>query len=221
MVEESKSGPTITRASRRASKTRRRLLDAALLVFGDLGVESCTVENITERADLGKGTFYRHFEDKAALIRTLLEMAVDQIIERMPRPEKPRTLDDAVDHIVRAHIAFFMDFTTTYAFLLQNQLTARSRRGFPLMHDEPLLRYIAAVESQLAGARPLAANPRQVRMAACALSGWMAGFFAAGGLALKREELAASADDLCQMALHGIATTLVRPPLREQARQSA
>ena len=171
MVEDSKLGQNTTRASRRALKTRRRLLDAALLVFGDLGVESCTVENITERADLGKGTFYRHFEDKAALIRTLLEMAVDQLIERMPRPEKSRPLDDAVDQIIRAHIAFYMDFTTTYAFLLQNQLTARSRRGIALMHDEPLLRYIVAIESQLSAVRATADNPRRLRMAACALAG--------------------------------------------------
>lgn len=221
MADEKKTGTTITRARRRASKTRRHLLDAALLVFGDFGVESCTVENITERADLGKGTFYRHFEDKDALIHTLLEMAVDQISGRMPLPAKAESLEEAIGQIVRAHVSFYMDFTTTYAFLLQNQFMARSRRGIALPHDDALARYIDVVEARLAGTRPPGIDSRQIRVVACALAGWLAGFFAVGGLALKRDELAASADNLCRIALHGVVAALANPSPREAERQLA
>jgi len=54
------------RTQRRASKTRNRLLKAALSVFAEVGTDATTIEMITQRADLGKGTFYRHFADSAS-----------------------------------------------------------------------------------------------------------------------------------------------------------
>lgn len=222
MTDDSKREQHKNRSSRRASRTRQRLLDAALLVFGDRGVDACTVEDITERADLGKGTFYRHFEDKATLIRVLLEMAVAQLLERMTmRREKIRTLAEVIDHIVQAHITFYMDFSTTYAFLLQNQLAARSRRGTPIAGEEPILRYIGAIEAQLAASLPHPSDPATLKMAACGLAGWIAGFFTVGGLALGREALAASAGQLRMMAANGVTAYLSTTHGAEPARQSA
>jgi AcrR family transcriptional regulator len=49
---------THTRRERRASATRQRLLDAARAVFAEKGLDLTSIGDITERADVGKGTFY-------------------------------------------------------------------------------------------------------------------------------------------------------------------
>lgn len=56
-----------TRAERRKAETRRRLLQAAGEVYAEVGVEGATIGAITDRADVGLGTFYLHFSDKDAL----------------------------------------------------------------------------------------------------------------------------------------------------------
>lgn len=57
----------VGRGERRKQHTKRRLLDAAAEAYADLGVEGATISAITERADVGLGTFYLHFEDKDAI----------------------------------------------------------------------------------------------------------------------------------------------------------
>lgn len=45
--------------------TRRRLMDAGLEVFNEKGFDAATVEEITERANAGRTTFYSHFTSKS------------------------------------------------------------------------------------------------------------------------------------------------------------
>lgn len=57
----------LRRGERRKQHTKRRLLDAAAETYAEVGVEGATISAITERADVGLGTFYLHFEDKEAI----------------------------------------------------------------------------------------------------------------------------------------------------------
>lgn len=61
------SDSVATRSGRRKAVTRQRLLEAAADVYAGAGVHGATVGAITERADVGLGTFYLHFEDKEAI----------------------------------------------------------------------------------------------------------------------------------------------------------
>jgi AcrR family transcriptional regulator len=56
-----------TRMQKRARKTRKKLKKAALDVFSEKSVDAATVEEITEKADVGKGTLYQHFADKGPI----------------------------------------------------------------------------------------------------------------------------------------------------------
>jgi len=57
-----------TRQQLRVSRTRQKLLDAASNLFAEKGLDLTTIDDITERADVGKGTFYYHFKNKEGLI---------------------------------------------------------------------------------------------------------------------------------------------------------
>jgi AcrR family transcriptional regulator len=56
--------PRPGRRERRSVETRERLYRAALQLFAERGFQETTVEDITEAADVGKGTFFNYFETK-------------------------------------------------------------------------------------------------------------------------------------------------------------
>lgn len=55
------------RADRRVTKTRRAVKDAPVRLILEKGYEAVTVQDIIDRADVGRSTFYAHFVDKDEL----------------------------------------------------------------------------------------------------------------------------------------------------------
>ncbi len=53
---------------RRVQRTRRMLLDALLELILEKGYEAVTVQDVIDRADVGRSTFYAHFQDKEHLL---------------------------------------------------------------------------------------------------------------------------------------------------------
>ncbi|WP_147943865.1 TetR/AcrR family transcriptional regulator [Microbispora sp. CSR-4] len=60
---------------------RADLLDAALAVFAERGVDEATVSDITTRADVAKGTFYLYFPSKDHLVAALWERYVNGFLD--------------------------------------------------------------------------------------------------------------------------------------------
>jgi len=67
----------------RSQATRRRLLDAGLGLFAELGPHAVTSHQIAEQAGYASGTFYLHFKDKLALFRELAEEAAVELETRL------------------------------------------------------------------------------------------------------------------------------------------
>ncbi|GAA3591393.1 hypothetical protein GCM10022419_087720 [Nonomuraea rosea] len=51
---------------------REQLLDAALRVFADKGVDGATVKDLAQAAEVTPGLLYRYFDSKEALVQALL-----------------------------------------------------------------------------------------------------------------------------------------------------
>jgi AcrR family transcriptional regulator len=58
--------------SKRGLDTRRRLLDSAERVFGDLGYHDASVVKVAEAAGVAAGTFYLYFDSKKAIFDELV-----------------------------------------------------------------------------------------------------------------------------------------------------
>jgi AcrR family transcriptional regulator len=58
------------RDTNRKERTKA-LTDAALALFLERGIEAVTIEDITQKAGVAKGSFYRYFDDKAALVENI------------------------------------------------------------------------------------------------------------------------------------------------------
>ena len=71
--------PRQGRRERRAAETRARILRAALSLFAERGLSAVTVEDITEAADVGKGTFFNYFESKEHALAALGDLQLEKL----------------------------------------------------------------------------------------------------------------------------------------------
>ena len=69
------------RRQRRAAETRLRLFRCALQLFAERGFPNVTVEDITEAADVGKGTFFNYFEIKDHVLGVMAEIQLGKVRE--------------------------------------------------------------------------------------------------------------------------------------------
>ena len=79
-----------SRLDRRKARTRRALIDAARRILAERGTVDVSIQEITETADIGFGSFYNHFDSKAELF----EVAVGEVLE-----EYGAALDSACEHL--------------------------------------------------------------------------------------------------------------------------
>lgn len=63
---------TKNRFERRKQETRRKLKNAAIELILEKGYDAVSVQDITDRADLGRGTFYVHYADKEDIVWKVL-----------------------------------------------------------------------------------------------------------------------------------------------------
>ena len=75
------------RRERRAAETRLRLFRCALELFTERGFSNVTVEDITEAADVGKGTFFNYFDSKEHVLGVMAEIQIGKIREAVAQAE--------------------------------------------------------------------------------------------------------------------------------------
>lgn len=63
------------------------LKKAALSLFLDRGIEGCSIDDIAHEAGVAKGSFYRYYDDKTALVAALVEPVATQIRDALTRTE--------------------------------------------------------------------------------------------------------------------------------------
>ena len=67
------------KSDRRVGRTRRQLRNALMALILERGYNTVTVEDITDRADLGRTTFYLHYRDKEELLIESLEAIAEDL----------------------------------------------------------------------------------------------------------------------------------------------
>ncbi|HEY1857805.1 TetR/AcrR family transcriptional regulator [Acidocella sp.] len=73
------------RGERRKRETRSRLLEAALRLMAEKGMGGVAINEITQAADVGFGSFYNHFESKEAIYAALLDWGFEEFGETLAR----------------------------------------------------------------------------------------------------------------------------------------
>jgi AcrR family transcriptional regulator len=110
--------PPHGRQRRRRAQTRAKLVAAAGALFARQGVDKTRINEITEEADVGFGSFYNHFESKEAIVEAVL---ADTIAAQGAALEAVTAgLDDPAETVAVAH-RYFVNLARTdpdWAWLL-------------------------------------------------------------------------------------------------------
>ncbi len=93
-MSESQTASRPTRLDRRKARTRGALLQAARTIISEGRASSASIQDITDTADIGFGSFYNHFESKDELFRAAAQEVLEEwgeLIDGVTAPiEDPR-----------------------------------------------------------------------------------------------------------------------------------
>ena len=98
----------ITRTAARQRQTRLRLREVAYELMSAHGVDSTTIQQITDSADIGFGTFYNYFPTKEALAQDVLDCMIfnvgqrnDLITQQLGETDPVRIVANSVRFVIR------------------------------------------------------------------------------------------------------------------------
>lgn len=120
------------RRYKKSEITRKKLIDAAVEVFGEKGYSKARITDITKRVGLTHAAFYAYFKDKDDLVRSLIEtisgdlggyaaLSGDGALDF----DDPRALKKAVSEI----FSFYRDNLVLHAAFIEGALQDRELRA--------------------------------------------------------------------------------------------
>lgn len=123
------------RNARRREQTRASLIEAAMKLFALQGTERTRINEITELADVGFGSFYNHFESKEAIVDAVLSETAGghakAIVTATAEVDDPvEVISVAHRHFVRLAIADPQVAALAIELVFSNQAIIESLRPF-------------------------------------------------------------------------------------------
>src|SRR5262249_39919028 len=104
----------IRKIDRRIQRTHELLRNALMQLIEERGYETITIQDITDRANVSRTTFYLHFRDKDDLLFTTMEELYDNLVEQIHIPRlgegASSDLKVTVDSTDFQHVAEYANF---------------------------------------------------------------------------------------------------------------
>ncbi len=121
----------VKKTDRRVDRTRKALREALFDLIREKNYDQITVEEITERANLGRTTFYLHYKDKEDLlledfidlIDEMVNKVVDKPLQRLKARMAYPTTDVSPPDLFRPNLKIFQHAARNadlYRLVLQN-----------------------------------------------------------------------------------------------------
>ena len=140
---------------RRSRRTRHGLQAALISLILEKGYDSVTIEEVTDRADLGRTTFYLHFRDKEELLMHAIDTICDDFIQQheallaLVDTSKTTThsLQGNVDERILHHIFnHARDNADLYKVMLRGEGGATASKRFTQIIQEETIRRLSRLE---------------------------------------------------------------------------
>ena len=81
-------------AQRRKTQLREEIVEAAFGVFVERGYHQAGIAEIAERLGIGHGTFYRHFENKRAILDHVVDGVMARALQALSAENAPGAADN-------------------------------------------------------------------------------------------------------------------------------
>jgi AcrR family transcriptional regulator len=166
-----------SRQRRRTDATRRKLLEAARAVFAEKGMDLTRIDEISERADVGKGTFYYHFKSKPQLIRELIRGILSELVMTIEEKCRDSTdIESLLSSLIGAHIEFFSKCWEDFVLYLQGRSDLTLQDGYSGI-ETPFVEYLECIENLLESVIKHKLPQPVLRRIACAITGFVSGYY--------------------------------------------
>lgn len=99
--------------------TRQEILIAAAQIFGQKGFHATSMQDIADSVHLQKASLYHHFESKQEILLSLLDSAIDLLIERLsPIQASQHPPEEKLREAVRTYIQTVADYQNLASVLV-------------------------------------------------------------------------------------------------------
>jgi AcrR family transcriptional regulator len=134
--------------SRKGLDTRRRLLDAAEAVFGELGYHEASVVKVADAAGVATGTFYLYFDSKRAIFVELMTDLNRRIRHAMSEGAAEGTSRPESEVLgFQAFFRFTAEHPALYRIIRQAEFVAPEMLRYH--YDRVAAGYVTALESAM------------------------------------------------------------------------
>ncbi|MCA9840297.1 MAG: TetR/AcrR family transcriptional regulator [Trueperaceae bacterium] len=130
-----KANMSSSKQDRRSKRSKQLLFDALMELILEKGYETITVTDITERADVARGTFYLHYKDKDELLLSSFDKVADGILENVKRFSKQDLLA-GVPHPALSLFEYVYQDPTLFRVILNGQGGALMLQRFRIYASE-------------------------------------------------------------------------------------
>jgi AcrR family transcriptional regulator len=178
-----------SRQKRRSTRTRNKILAAARAIFAEKGLASATIDEIAERADVGRGSFYYHFTDKEEIIGEVLEDILNELTKLMKaRCKDQNDLKSLLDSMIQAHIEFFSNRWEDFVLYYQGRADLTLDLSYEGL-ETPFLIYLNRIEDLVDAVIPQPISKLRLRRLACAIAGFISGYYSFASVASEDENV--------------------------------
>ena len=127
----------MVKADRRSHRTRDLLQKALIELIGERGYDAITIQDIVDRANVGRTTFYQHYNSKDDLFMSCHEAIVGELHigpihplsrEELLSQELPEGMTLAYEHLEHGRAQLYPIFEGKDSLLLLRQIRDRSAR---------------------------------------------------------------------------------------------
>jgi len=183
------------------------VLGAARRLYARKGYQRTAMVEIAHASELAVGTLYQLFPSKEAILRSLLEERVDELVERVRAAvDGHADVRDQLRQIVETQLAFARDNADILRLYLSGWIgyDTRIRQRFGDRIDARYERYFAVLTAVFkSGVDSGALAPRAPRRLAVMLAGLIHAVIRRG-LRERRLDLTAEGEALLDVLLHGV-----------------
>jgi AcrR family transcriptional regulator len=143
------------------------------------GYDAVTVEDITNRADLGRTTFYLHYQDKEELLLESIESIANDLKSQVDLNRIARMQDQALPRPIHLAFRHAADHAALYRIILNGEGATRTAARLRRFISENAAEFLAlrlSLPGEPHAGSPIAASDKDVRLIADYFASSLLGF---------------------------------------------
>ncbi len=200
-----------TRYERRAARTLKKLLEAARDIFLDRGLAASTIDEITTRADVGKGTFYIYYSTKYALFETLVAAILKRLLAKIRTATKDAAdLYSAIERIVEAEIQFYREDPQDFRLIVYARTLLQLRELDLPECAENFEKYFTLVEKVVRRHIDFRPRPPFLRRAAILLANVSSGYLSFAAFDIGDEQMVMAFQPVRKAMIDAVVTLVLQ-----------